>query len=301
MLGQIYLDRADYSCWNHVTFVTLNEFIYLIAGYEPLHNGPHGTAYLNLSDREFKKLYKKVKRIGDELPRKTSPETEVKDALKTEKKYEAVFLIKWARSKGIQINADYNPIESEERRAKRFLLDFIGRETLSRDEFVQILVVYNSDKDKEYFETRLYSAVDVMKLTPIGSDRLMSDDPAKFNYNFRTDSLIEYALQKKWELPSELMDEYFEEKRDKNQTQGCADDIHPNKLKSIYKMTLAMAVAKYGYKPNNRNSATGANYGSIKGDVQQLGGALGRHDLNFNIDESIVKTFLDDAAKALLS
>lgn len=66
-------------------------------------------------------------------------------------------------------------------------------------------------------------------------------------------------------------------------------------------LILSMAVAKYEYKPEKtRNSATGANVGSIKADVQALAKNLGRENLNFDIDEETVKCLLDQAVDALL-
>lgn len=198
------LKKADYGHWNYAVFVTLNEFIYLADGYEPLHAGAHGSAYLNLSNNEFKDFYKKVKRLGDELPINSTPETEVKDFLTPEPKYEATFLLKWAMSKKIVVNTKYNPIESEERRNKQFIQGYEGRPALFRDEFIKILVLYNPGKDEKYFKTRMLEAIEVKELSPIS---LQFDGSVPFeqrNFKFKSQSLIEYAVRMKWNLPEEF-------------------------------------------------------------------------------------------------
>jgi hypothetical protein len=294
------LKEVDYSHWNYAVFVTLNEFIYLAYGYEPLHVGAHGNAYLNLSNNEFKGYYKKVNRLGDELPVKTTPETIVKGFLTPEPKYEATFLLQWAKSKGIKINTEYNPIESEEKKNKKFIQDYVGRLALFRDEFIKILAFYNPGKDEKYFKTRMLEAIEVKELNPIP---LPFDGGVPFeqrNFKFQTKTIIDFAISMKWIVPNELVEMNNEIPEIKFSPEK-ENDVHPNKLKSLYKMILAMAVVKYGYDPSKkRNSASGGNTGSIKIDVQALGNKLGRLDLNLDIDEATVKDYLDEAVELLL-
>ena len=203
-LERMELKNADYSHWNHVVFVTLNEFIYLAGGYEPLHVGAHGNAYLNLSNSEFKSYYEKVKRLGDELPIKSTPETVVKGFLASEPKYEATFLLQWAKSKKKEINTKYNPIESEERKAKKLIQDYVGRLALFRDEFIKILVLYNPGKDEKYFKTRILEAIEVnsLNIIPLPYDGRVPLEQR--NVKFQTQILIDFAARMKWNLPEEF-------------------------------------------------------------------------------------------------
>lgn len=201
------LKIADYAYWNQVVFVTLNEFIYLAAGYEPLHAGAHGTAYLNLSNNELKEFYRKIKRLGEELPVKSTAETEVKDYLTPEPKYEAVFLIKWIQLKNITINPNYCPVETEERRNKKFIQDYVGRSALFCDEFIKILVAYNPGKDEQYFKIRLLDAIELQELIPIPLPFNYTVPFEQRNFKFKIQTLIEYAQQMKWNFPDELKSE----------------------------------------------------------------------------------------------
>ncbi|MCL5271962.1 MAG: hypothetical protein M1486_01330 [Gammaproteobacteria bacterium] len=294
------LKEVDYSHWNYAVFVTLNEFIYLACGYEPLHVGAHGNAYLNLSNNEFKDYYKKVNRLGDELPVKTTPETIVKGFLTPEPKYEATFLLQWAKSKGIKINIKYNPIESDERKTKKFIQDYVGRLALFVNEFIKILAYCNPDKDEKYFKTRILEAIEVRSLSTIP---LPFDGAVPFeqrNFKLHTQTLIDFAMKMKWLVPSELVELNNEPSEIKHSFEK-EDDVHPKKLKSIYTVLLSMAVAKYKYEPNKvRNSATGGKAGSIKADVESLASNLGLENIKFNIKEDTVKDLLDEAVEALL-
>lgn len=201
---QMELKKVDYAYWNYVVFVTLNEFIYLGAGYEPLHVGAYGNAYLNLSNNEFKDYYKKIKRLGDELPAKSTSETLVKDFLTPEPKYEATYLLKWVRSKGIQINLKYMPIESEERKRQSFIQDYVGRLALYRDEFIKILAHYNPSKDEEYFKIRILDAIQLnqLKSIPIPFDGSVPFEHRNFKFQIQT--LIDFAVRMQWNLPEEF-------------------------------------------------------------------------------------------------
>lgn len=294
------LKKADFNHWNYVSCVTLNEFIYLAAGYEPLHIGAHGNSYLNLSHSGMKEFYIKVKRLGDELPNKTIPETEVSEFWTLEPKYEAIFLMRWAQSKNIPTDIGYKPVETEERKKKRFIANFLGRNILSYDEFVQILTQYNPDNSKEYFRDMVFDALQGGVLELISETQNCSAEHEERNFKFKTDSLVKYATQMKWNVPEEL----GEIKKDLSR-EICSPDnedvINLKKLKSIYIVLLSMAVAKYEYNPNKeRNAATGTKAGSIKADVQALGSNLDNLNLNLDIKEDTVKALLDEASAALL-
>ena len=137
------LKKADYSHWNHVAFVTLNEFIYLAIGCEPLHIGTYGNGYLNLSNNDVKEFYKRVKRLGEELPWTTTNETEIHDSLKPESRYEAVYLIKWATSKNIPISSHYRPIMSPERIKANHLNRMLGMDIVTIDDSAAFFAVFN--------------------------------------------------------------------------------------------------------------------------------------------------------------
>jgi len=294
------LKKADYECWNQAAFVTLNEFIYLAFGCEPLDVGPDKNAYLNLSNNDVKEFYKKTKRLGEELPLESTAETEVKGFLVREPKYEAVFLIKWAKSKNIKVNSSYNPIESEERQKIQLSRNLVGRHTLSRDEFVQMLVLYNPDRNETYFKTMLLEAVHSSKLHPLSEPHNYSTLPEERNFKFQTKPLLQYASEIGWVTPEELHDKN-NKILDKQDPKPQEIDIHPNRLKTMLTIILSMAVAKYKYNPEEkRNAATGMNAGSIQADVQTLASNLKRTNLNFNIDEGTVKSLLDEAVDALL-
>ena len=294
------LKRADYTYWNQVVFVTLNEFIYLAAGYEPLHAGAHGTAFLNLSNNEVKEFYKKINRLGDELPVKSTAETEVKDYLTPEPKYEAVFLIKWVKSKNIRPNASYVPVESEERQKTQLIDELTGRPILSRDQLAKVLVLYNPNKSEKHFKTVLFEAVRSNMLQPVPEAWNYTIPAEERNFKFTIDAFAKFVLRMKWSFPQEIF-ELTNETSDKKTSDTPSDTIHLKKLRSIHVMLLTMAVTKYGYDPKkDKNSATGGKAGSIKSDVQALGEKLGLPDLHLDIKEDTVKSLLDEAVDALL-
>ncbi|HEN5662576.1 hypothetical protein ACVSNX_04775 [Legionella pneumophila] len=294
------LKRADYTYWNQVVFVTLNEFIYLAAGYEPLPAGGHGTAFLNLSNNEFKEFYKKIKRIGDELPIKSTVETEVKDYLTPEPKYEAVFLINWIKSKNIRVNVSYVPIESKERQKRQLIDELTGRPILPFDKLAKLLALCNPNKSEKHFKTALFEAVQSHILQPVPETWNYTIPAEERNFKLTTDAFAKFVLRMKWSFPQEIF-ELTNETSDKKLSGTPSDNIHPKKLRSIHIMLLTMAVTKYGYDPkNDKNSATGGKAGSIKSDVQALGEKLGLHELHLDIKEDTVKSLLDEAVDALL-
>jgi hypothetical protein len=85
-----------------------------------------------------------------------------------------------------------------------FIRDFIGRNLLSRNEFLHILVLYNPDRDIEYFKTMLFDALEARKLEPIPQQYDYRIPPKERNFKFPTASLIKYAEQMKWNVPEEL-------------------------------------------------------------------------------------------------
>lgn len=121
----------------------------------------------------------------------------------------------------------------------------------------------------------------------------LHDDLPHYNASF----LIEWARSKN----ISVNEAYTPPPKHADKKETTADILYPKKLKSLYTILLAVAVIKYGYDPKkDRNQATGGKAGSIKADIQALGEALGRSDLNLNIKEDTVKNLLEDAAKALL-
>ena len=124
------MNKADYTHSNHLEFITLNEFIYLAAGYEPLPAGIGGFGYVNSPSQSFIDFYKKVKRHGEDLTKITTKDTEVRwNNITGEEKYEAGYLVEWARSKNIPINEFYKPVLSGRR--KEDLLPYDALTTVS--------------------------------------------------------------------------------------------------------------------------------------------------------------------------
>ncbi|HAU0708809.1 TPA: hypothetical protein JBH02_13560 [Legionella pneumophila] len=258
------LKRADFLHWNHVAFVTLNEFIYLAAGFEPLHIGIHGNGYLNLSNEQMKEFYRKIKRLGDELPRKTTKLTEVKSPMTPEPKYEAVYLISWARSKGIKVHQNYNPIISENRKTINLVSDFLDRDVVSRNEFSTLLAICNPEKNENYFRLRLTEAMKVGMINPIsGTQDLNAGIPLEDrNYEYSLKDLLDYASQKQWSLPEQLI-VLSEPKKVK------APD--PRLINSSEKLYLGLAL-ELGYDPDNtKNTTTGSNRYGFSGILAKYG------------------------------
>jgi hypothetical protein len=70
-----------------------------------------------------------------------------------------------------------------------------------------------------------------------------------------------------------------------------ASPVRPQKIESLQRLLVAVAVAKYGWKPQGKNPATGNNASSIAADVEKTLGQA--------IDADTVRTHLQDAAKAI--
>ncbi|BCA96096.1 hypothetical protein TUM19329_24570 [Legionella antarctica] len=258
------LKRADFLHWNQVAFVTLNEFIYLAAGFEPLHIGIHGNGYLNLSYEKMKEFYRKIKRLGEELPLNTTKATEIKDRMTSEPKYEAVYLISWAQSKGIQVHQNYDPIISENRKITNLVSEFLDRDVVSRNEFSILLAVCNSERSESYFRLRLTEAMKIGMISPIsGTQDLNAGIPLEDrNYEYTLKDLLDYATQKKWALPEQLT-AVSEAKKEK------APD--PRLINSSEKLYLGLAL-ELGYDPNNtKNIATGSNRYGFSGILEKYG------------------------------
>ncbi|MDP3559297.1 MAG: hypothetical protein Q8R79_02970 [Legionellaceae bacterium] len=251
---QMELKKADYSFWNNVLLVTLNEFIYLAAGYEPLDVGAHNNAYLNLTNNDFKAFYKKIKRLGEELSWKTTKETKVSEGFGLDAKYEAVYLIKWALSKGITVYSIYRPAKSDARERSDLLNQFIDRDILSRNEFSRLLSAFNPGKDEAFFQKRITEAVILDLFRPISATQDCNYDiPLEDrNYQFTLINLIKYAKGKEWTLPNEILRKV--EVRDQDQKPQ-----DPRCINSAEKLYLGLAI-ELGYSPTNSvNTTTGSN------------------------------------------
>lgn len=311
---ELFFSYADYSMWNQIEFVTLGEFIYLINGFDPLGIRLHDKnisandqigyeqIFKDFSERKldnFKSSWKKIMRMGRELPVQSDTQTEVRYLKDKLPHYEAVFLIQWVQSKSVQISPSYCPVKKEERRNKKFIQDYVGRAALHLNEFIKLLVKYNPGKGEKYFLIRILDAIEVQSLRaiPLPFDYRVPFE--KRNFKFQTQTLIDFATRMKWIVPSELVESNHATSGSKPYLEK-EHDVHPKKLTSIYTILLSMAVAKYKYDPNKvRNSATGGNAGSIKADVESLASNLGLKD-KFNIKEDTVKGLLDDAVELLL-
>lgn len=217
----LFFSCADYATWNQLAFITLEEFIYLINGHDPLGTRLHDKkisandlvgyeqVFIDFSESkldEFNYSWKKITLLGRELPVQSDAQTEVRYLKDKLPRYEAVFLLQWAKSKNIKIHQSYNPVETQERKNRQFIRNFIGRQVISRNEIVQVLVKYNPDLDEKYFHEMLFDAVKAQNPLEIiyKARNVYKDDPSTFNYDFTKESLIEYAVQMKWNLPEEF-------------------------------------------------------------------------------------------------
>lgn len=113
------LKSADAFRWTNKTFLTIREFIYLAAGYEPLLRGyeplPDGDVEPNfyLTNEEFKDFYKQVKIIGEKLPKATTNEIKIEYCSTSgEPRYEVRFLMGWIEGWPTEISKtlSQNPI-----------------------------------------------------------------------------------------------------------------------------------------------------------------------------------------------
>jgi hypothetical protein len=123
--NKIFFPYPDYSgTWNQIKFVTLNEFIYLIHGIDPLeqqlqnlvilphHMMGYEEVYIdfNLDKLEiFQSSWKMITRLGCELPKKPTAQIDVQYLRDNLPHYEASFLTEWAASKNIKVNEAYIP------------------------------------------------------------------------------------------------------------------------------------------------------------------------------------------------
>lgn len=113
--NRMELKNADFFQWKDKKFITIREFIYLIAGYEPLpleyEDLPNDKSdpYFHLKNETFKEFYKKVKEQSRSIPKTKTDEINFQPHPVTgETQYEVGFLIKWIE--GTSIHLISNPI-----------------------------------------------------------------------------------------------------------------------------------------------------------------------------------------------
>ena len=256
-----------------------------------------------MTNNDVKAFYKKVNRLGEELPWTTTQETEVHDSLKPEPRYEAVYLIKWAKLKNIPVSSHYRPIMSPERIKVNHLNRMLGMDIVTIDDSAAFLAVFNPhiENGEKYFKDMLLGAIHVRRITPINSS-YRSDVPLdERDYKFTLSALMLLAKEKGLNIPIESLPTTDQKSKADNEQVLKDDEIHPNRLNAMFIMLLTMAVTKYDYDPKaKRNAATGENSGSIRADAQALGGKLNRNDLHLDINEGTVKAILDEAVAKLL-
>lgn len=249
--GFSYIDfeRANFKIWNLEAFVTLNEFIYLAYGVEPIDQWPPG----DMPTPEFQAYHQRIVRSNYELPAVTSTDTEIKATSSRQLVYEAVYLIKWAKSKNIPVCKDYQPIITPERKKINLLNELRELEIISLSKFAELLAMYNNYEDENHFIRILILAQKANKITPC-SEKSLIEQPE--NYEYQVSILLTWAHQKNFSLPDELAPKSMQEEPD------------PRRISSLQKMVLGMAVMKYGYVPlKGKNCATGTNTKSIGDDL----------------------------------
>lgn len=67
------------------------------------------------------------------------------------------------------------------------------------------------------------------------------------------------------------------------------ENLGPRERSSLLKLILVMAVKKYGYRPGNKNTATGSNRESISSDTEKLG---------LKMDNETIRKYLKEASEA---
>lgn len=274
-----FFRNADYKMWNQEDFVSLEEFIHLIEGFEPLAGGVQNMVIPNGANwpdwdidaqtlHEFKIIFKKYCRMASQLPNDSTDQTEVRYLKPDVPHYEATFLISWAKSRGIRVNERYKPIKSVERISIEFVRKLTEREILSRNEFIAVLAHFNSDKNEQDFKEGLTEAVRLNLITPIPNSQDLRYDIeiSQRNYEYKTSCLINWAIKRGYKLPEQIMSHFLPSE---------AKDPDPRRINTLEKLVLGMAVDSYGYEQsNNHNKATGTARGSIVERLSKLGIAL---------------------------
>ncbi|MFT4059107.1 MAG: hypothetical protein QM652_06110 [Legionella sp.] len=211
---------------------------------------------------EFESYHQRIIRSDYELPPVTSIETEIKTTSSRQLVYEAIYLIKWAKSKNIPICKEYQPVITPERKKINLLNEIRGLEIISLSKFAELLALYNNYEDENHFIRMLILAQKTNKIIPfaqtkqqIASDFIVEPE----NYEYEISLLLTWAHQKNFSLPIEM-------------TPQSPEESDPRSIGSLQKMVLGMAINKYGYDPlKNKNSATGTNTKSIGEDLSTVG------------------------------
>lgn len=253
-----FLKKADYKHSNNIAFVTLNEFTYLAAGFHPLLAGQDSLAYLDLSDKEFKQFYEEIKRLGDELPVRTTKETEVHDWLTPEPKYEAVYLIKWAKSRNKSVSSSYKPIMSAERIRANHLNQIIGMDIVTINDFSALLAVFNPhiENGENHFKNMLLGAIQVGKITPINNSHCYDEGLEERDFIFTIKSLIQLSKDKGFNIPIELSEDSEQSNTSKLVTPFSENEIIKDGLLDLSKIEstkLLLAIENYALNMFGKN------------------------------------------------
>lgn len=288
-----FFSHADYKMWNQEAFVSLEEFIHLIEGFEPLAGGVQNKVIPNGANwpdwdidaqtlNEFKVIFKKICRMAYQLPNDSTDETEVRYLKQDVPHYEATFLINWAKSRNIRINERYKPVKSVERISMEFITKLTERAILSRNEFIVVLAHFNSNKNEQYFKESLTEAVRLNLITPIPNSQDLRYDIeiSQRNYEYKTLCLINWAVKKGYKLPEQVTSQFLP---------SDAKEPDPRRINTLEKLVFGMAVDSYGYEQSKEhNKATGSARGSI---VERLS----KHGIMLN--DNTVRAVLKDVAQ----
>lgn len=195
--------------------------------------------------------------------------------MSAECKYEAAFLIKWAKLNGIYCCPAYQPVITIERKKGELVNAIRGLEIIHLDVFAKLLAAFNkSVGDATHFERLLIEAQNANKLASIAH----STEPHKFE---ATD-LISWSVRHNFSLPTELINTFNNEK---------APD--PRSINTLEKLVLGMAMDSYDYDPAaEHNKATGTARGSIAERLSKYG---------MSLNDGTVRTALKLAAQKHLN
>ena len=107
----------------------------------------------------------------------------------------------------------------------------------------------------------------------------------------RHNEMVKEANRKHDEMSEEIskLTETARQLQSQLDSKAASQGLEPRGRSSLLKLILVMAVKKYGYRPGNKNKATGGNRESISSDTQKLG---------LKMDNETIRKYLNEASEA---
>jgi GGDEF domain-containing protein len=151
-------------------------------------------------------------------------------------------------------------------------------ESWNSSEFLVILNKYNPEKDLQFFDRIIRSAVETRKFVPLRS-HFLDREGTRLNFVLMKYDCIKWAHSHGFILP----DKFALPKQPLN------SDMTATERSTILKILIGMAADKYEYNHKaSKNTATGTNKTSIRAGLQRVG---------LDADESTIKKYLDEASE----